>query len=507
MVVPTAGGAAAGLVLMLTAHFVKQSRTTDYMEAVVIGDGILSTRQSLLKSLSALFSISSGGSIGREGPLVQLAAMLASALGRILRVSSPRLRLLVACGAAAGIASAYNAPVAGALFVAEVVMATMSMEVFGPLVCSSVVATLTTRQFLGADPLYSVLHFHTISPVQTLILVGLGCLCGLLSPAYLLILRNVELWFSVWPGPVFTRLAAGGLVVGVLAVWYPQVCGNGYSEVNAVLHGRWPWQELAIVFLLKIVATSATFGSGAVGGVFTPTLFVGASIGYLFGVLAKAASGIAAIQPEAFALIGMGAFLAATTRAPLMAIILIFEITLDYEVILPLMLACVIGFYTARSFPVPGIYSEELRRKGRWEFDSELRRMRVGDIMKLDPPRVHLDSAFDEICKRFTLLPHNFLYVVDDRGYFQGAIALHDIKRFLTNPDLAGVIIARDIMREKFPSLGPDDFLTTVFERFSRHDGERLPVVAADGSKRLLGAVSKADALLAFAERPKEPLS
>jgi chloride channel protein, CIC family len=507
MVVPTAGGAAAGLVLMLTARFVKQSRTTDYMEAVVIGDGILSTRQSLLKSLSALFSISSGGSIGREGPLVQLAAMLASALGRILRVSSPRLRLLVACGAAAGIASAYNAPVAGALFVAEVVMATTSMEVFGPLVCSSVVATLTTRQFLGADPLYSVLHFHTISPVQTLILVGLGCLCGLLSPAYLLILRNVELWFSFWPGPVFTRLAAGGLVVGVVAVWYPQVCGNGYSEVNAVLHGRWPWQELAIVLLLKIVATSATFGSGAVGGVFTPTLFVGSSIGYLFGVLAKAASGIAAIQPEAFALIGMGAFLAATTRAPLMAIILIFEITLDYEVILPLMLACVIGYYTARSFPVPGIYSEELRRKGRWEFDSELRRMRVGDIMKLDPPTVNLDSAFDEICKRFTLLPHNFLYVVDDRGYFQGAIALHDIKRFLTNPDLAGVIIARDIMREKFPSLGPDDFLTTVFERFSRHDGERLPVVAADGSKRLLGAVSKADALLAFAERPKEPVS
>jgi CIC family chloride channel protein len=167
-----------------------------------------------------------------------------------------------------------------------------------------------------------------------------------------------------------------------------------------------------------------------------------------------------------------------------------------------LMLACVAGYYTARSFPVPGIYSEELRRKGRWEFDSELRRMRVGDIMKTDPPTVDLDSAFDEICKRFTLLPHNFLYVVDSRGCFQGAIALHDIKRFLTDPDLAGVIIARDIMREKFPSLAPDHSLTTLFERFSRHDDERLPVLASDGSKRLLGAVSKADALLAFAERP-----
>lgn len=503
IVVPTVGGAAAGLILMFSARFVKQARTTDYMEAVVIGDGVLSSRQSLLKSLSSLFSISSGASIGREGPLVQLAAMFASGLGRLMHVSSPRLRLLVACGAAAGIAAAYNAPVAGALFVAEVVMATTSMEVFGPLVCSSVVATLTVRQFVGADPLYSITHFSAISPMETFILVGLGGLCGLLSPLYLLILRRAESWFSFWPGPIFTRLAAGGLIVGVLAVWYPQVCGNGYSSVNAVLHGMWPWQELAIVLLLKIVATSATFGSGAVGGVFTPTLFIGSSIGFLFGVVAKGVSGLQAIQPEAFALIGMGAFLAATTRAPIMAIILIFEITLDYEVILPLMLACVVGFYTARSFQVPGIYSEELRRKGRWQFDSELRRMRVGDIMKRNPPSVHLDAAFDEICRRFTLLPHNYLYVIDNDRRFQGAISLHDIKRFLTNPDLADVIIARDIMREDFPSLGSDDSLTTVFERFARHDGERLPVLSGNGSKLLLGSVSKADALLAFAEQPK----
>ncbi len=503
IVVPTLGGAAAGLVLMFAARFVKQPRTTDYMEAVVIGDGVLSTRQSLLKSLSALFSIASGASIGREGPLVQLAAMFASGLGRITRVSGPRLRLLVACGAAAGIAGAYNAPVAGALFVAEVVMATTSMEIFGPLVCSSVVATLTIRQFVGADPLYSITHFAAISPTETFILVGLGFVCGLLSPLYLLTLRRVESWFSLWPGPVFTRLAAGGLIVGVLAVWYPQVCGNGYSSVNAVLHGTWPWQELAIVLILKVVATSATFGSGAVGGVFTPTLFIGSSIGFLFGVVAKNISGLQAIQPEAFALIGMGAFLAATTRAPIMAIILIFEITLDYEVILPLMLACVVGFYTARSFRVPGIYSEELRRKGRWEFDSALRRMRVGDIMKQNPPSVHLDAAFEEICSRFTLLPHNYLYVIDEKKSFHGVIALHDIKRFLSNPDLAQVVIARDIMREDFPSLGPDDFLTTVFERFARHDGERLPVLSGDGSKLLLGSVSKADALLAFAEQPK----
>ena len=503
ILVPTVGGAAAGLVLMFTARFVKKQRTTDYMEAVVIGDGILSARQSLLKSLSALFSISSGASIGREGPLVQLSAMLASAIGRIMRVSSPRLRLLVACGAAAGIASAYNAPVSGALFVAEVVMGTMSMGVFGPLVCSSVVATLTIRQFVGADPLYSITHFVLSSPAETFVMLGLGCVCGLLSPLYMLALRGAESWFSLLRGPVFVRLASGGLIVGVLAVWYPQVCGNGYSSVNAVLHGMWPWQELATILILKIVATSATFGSGAVGGVFTPTLFIGSSIGFLFGAFVQAVSSLPGIQPSAFALIGMGAFLAAATRAPIMAIMLIFELTLDYEVILPLMLACVVAYYTARSFKMPGIYSEALRRKGRWEFDSELRRMRVGDIMRHDPPSVLLDAAFDEICSRFTLLPHNYLYVVDGKGRFYGVISLHDIKRFLTNPDLAKLVIARDIMREDFPSLRPDDFLTTVFERFARHDGERLPVLSRDGLDLLVGSVSKADALLAFAEQPE----
>jgi CIC family chloride channel protein len=503
ILVPTLGGAAAGWVLMITAHFVKQKRTSDYMEAVVIGDGILSARQSLLKSLSALFSISSGASIGREGPLVQLAAMLASALGRIARVSSPVLRLLVACGASAGIASAYNAPVSGALFVAEIVMGTTSMEVFGPLVCASVVSTLTVRQFLGTDPLYTITHFVLSSPAETFVMLGLGCVCGLLSPLYLLMLRAVESWYSLWQAPPFLRLATGGLIVGTLAVWYPQVCGNGYSSVNAVLHGEWPWRELAIVLVLKLIATSATFGSGAVGGVFTPTLFVGSSIGFLFGVVLQAAPALHGVQPSAFALVGMGAFLAAATRAPIMAIMLIFEITLDYEVILPLMLACVVAYYTARGFRVPGLYSETLRRKGRWEFDSELRRMRVGDIMKTHPPSVQPEAAFDEICNRFALLRHNHLYVVDANGRFCGVISLHDIKRFLSNPDLARFVIARDVMREEFPSLGPDDFLTTVFERFAHHHGERVPVLAGDGSRRLLGSVSKADALLAFAEQPE----
>jgi CIC family chloride channel protein len=497
--IPTAGGAAAGLVLLLTARFVRQAHTTDYMEAVVIGDGVLPIRKSLLKSLSALFSISSGASIGKEGPIVQLAALLASLVGRFTRVSRPRLRLLVACGAAAGIAAAYNAPIAGALFVSEIVLGTTAMEIFGPLVFASVIATLTTRQFLGVEPLYQITHFSVAAPSQMILLLGLGIICGLLSPLYLLLLRTVETRFSNWNVPTYVRLATGGLIVGVLAVWYPEVCGNGYSSVSAALHDTWPWQELAFILLLKIAATAATFGSGAVGGVFTPTLFVGTGIGFLFGALFH---GIGSLPP-AFALIGMGAFLAASTRAPIMAIMMIFELTLDYEMILPLMLSCVTAYYIAQSFPVRGLYSETLRRKGRWIFDSELRRMRVGDIMKKDPPAVGPEAHFEEICRQFLQLRHNYLYVADNSGRFLGAIAFHDLKRFLGNPDLARLVIARDIMHENFPSLGPHDALATVFERFARHAGERLPVLAQDGSELLIGSVAKADALLAFAEQPE----
>jgi len=499
--IPVVGGAIAGLVLMILARFVRQRQTGDYMEAVVIGDGIISTRQSLLKSLSAMFSIASGASIGREGPLVQLAAMLGSGLGRITRVSSPRRRLLVACGAAAGIASAYNAPISGALFIAEIVLGTTSMEIFGPLVFASVVATLTVRQFLGADALYKVSELSISSASATFLVLGLGAVCGLLSPFYLLVLRWVESRFSHWRVPVFARLAAGGAIVGAIAIWYPEVCGNGYSSVTAVLHDSWPLHELAFILLLKILATSAAFGSGAVGGIFTPTLFIGTGVGFLFGALAQAGLRLPGIEPAAFALIGMGAFLAATTRAPIMAIMMIFELSLDYAVILPLMLACVIAYYVARSFRMPGIYSETLRRKGRWEFDSELRRMRAGDIMKANPPAVKMTAAFDEICRQFTLIRHNYLYVVDDAGRFAGVISLHDIKSFLTNPDIARIVIAGDIMRETFPSVVPDDVLTAVFERFAHHDGERIPVLGPD--RMLVGSVAKADALLAFAEQPE----
>lgn len=498
IVVPALGGLAAGLVIYLGTRWQGKVTTTDYMEAVVLGDGKISARRSLVKCLSALFTISSGGSIGREGPLVQLASVAASVAGRWRRWSTPRLRLLVGCGAAAGIASAYNAPIAGALFVAEVVLGSLAMEIFGPLVFSSVVATLTVRGFVGGNPLYQIPLFKLNGNWEIVPYVLLGIALGLIAPWFIRLLRVTEAFVGQLAAPVYVKMCIGGLIVGVLAAFHPEVCGNGYNGVNATLRGEWVWQTVAVILVFKVLATTATFGSGAVGGVFTPTLFIGAALGYLFGDAIQHVFTHLAINPSAFALVGMGAFLAATTHAPIMAIIMIFELTLDYQIILPLMLACVVSYYTSASIEKRSIYAEALKRKGAGDYRRQLAELHVRDLMKENPIAISPKARFAEIGEKFISNRFNYLYVTD-RERFVGAVSLHDIKNYLNAPELAAVVIAGDILQDNFPVISPSATLGEALDCFSRHDGERLPVVSNSAEYRLLGSISKTDVILALA--------
>jgi CIC family chloride channel protein len=492
LLVPAIGGLIAGAIIQIGMRFHGQVTTSDYMEAVVLGDGKVSARLSLVKSLSALFTIASGGSIGREGPLVQLAAMVASLAGRLQHWTTPRLRLLVGCGAAAGIASAYNAPISGALFVAEIVLGSMAMEIFGPLVFASVIATLTVRGFLGPGPVYEIPLFKLNGNWEIVPYVLLGLAAGLVAPWFIRLLRASETWAGHLSAPVYLKMGVGGLIVGALAVFYPQVCGNGYSVVNEILRGPWLWQTLAVILLFKVLATTATFGSGAVGGVFTPTLFIGASLGFLFGTVTQHLTGSPSVNPSAFALVGMGAFLAAATHAPIM----IFELTLDYQIILPLMLACVVGYYTSHKIEKLSIYAEALKRKGAGDYAKQLAELHVRDLMKPNPLTISLTTGFSEIAERFTATRFNYLYVTDD-GRFLGAVSLHDIKSYLNAPELAKVVIAGDLLLDSFPVVRASASLTEALERFSHHDGERLPVVSHD--RHLVGSVAKTDVILALA--------
>jgi CIC family chloride channel protein len=497
LLMPTAGGLIAGLILFFGQRWSQTTRSLDFMEVIVLGNGIMRVRDTLVKSVSSLVTISSGGSIGREGPMVQLASMLASLLGRTAKVSPARLRLFVACGAAAGIACAYNAPLTGAFFVAEIVLGSIAMESFLPLVVASVVATVISRQFLGSSPVYHMPSFPPVPNWQLVADVVLGLLAGLTAPLFLLLLQGGERIFRRLPTPIFLKLALGGFVVGVISIWTPSVWGNGYGVVESILNAPWTWEALALILGLKILATVATTGSGAVGGVFTPTLFVGATLGALFGHLLAALFPHAGISVSSFAVIGMGCFLAGMTRSPIMSILIIFEMTLDYATVMPLMLACVSSFYVANSIKSESVYSRQLRGDSHGE--PPLFLLHVRDLMKKNPLSLNETATFEEVAAALASHTFKHLYVVDNEKRFLGAIALQDLKPFLQDKDLPEVVIALDLMHDDIPVLTSDASLKESLEIFSRHDGERLPVIDNASDRRLIGALAKTDVLLTFA--------
>lgn len=497
LLIPTAGGLAAGLVLHHGMRLFRSQSSTDYMEAISLGEGIIRTRPALVKSLSSLLTISSGGSIGREGPVAQLSAMIASFIGRHGNFSTVRRRLLVACGAAAGLASVANAPIGGALFVAEIVIGSIAMESFGPLIFSSVIATATVRNLLGGNPVYQIPEFQLVSNWELIPYILLGLLTGFFSPLFLRLLQGSETFFARIKLPLYCRLALGGLAVGVISLAMPQVWGNGYGVVNAILREDWLPQMLLLVLVAKVLATAATVGSGAVGGVFTPTLFVGAVFGALFGQPIHELAPNHTATPNAYALVGMGCFLAGTTHAPLMAILMLFEMTLDYAIVLPLMLGCVTAYYVSMSMGKKSIYHDVLQRKKLPVRESVLADLKVRDLLKADPLCVLDRSSFEEVAQTFVLNRFNYLYVVSAEKRFLGAISLHDIKNLLADPALAKLVIASDFLRDNFPVVTPETGLGEALEKFSQHDGERLPVV--DGERKLVGSIAKTDLLLTVA--------
>ena len=498
VLMPTLGGVLAGTVLLFGQRWREAGKSSDFMEAVVLGNGIIRVRATVVKSLSSLITISSGGSIGREGPMVQLAAMLGSFLGRFAKSSPARLRLLVACGAAAGIACSYNAPLTGAFFVAEIVLGSIAMESIGPLIVTSVVATVVASQFLGAQPVYLLPKFGVVPNWQLLAHVGLGMLAGLGAPLFLMLLRGGESLFARLHFAAPAKLGLGGLIVGVISINYPQVWGNGYGVVDRVLNSPWTWEALMTILLFKVLATVATTGSGAVGGVFTPTLFMGAVGGALYGEVLRKMLPNGHIFVSDFTVVGMGCFLAAMTRAPIMSILIIFEMTREDAVIMPMMLASVTSFFVSRAVSSDSVYSRQLHAN-RTQDDKPIFLLHVRDLMKRDPIHVQETANFAHVATVLASNTFKHLYVIDANHRFLGAIALQDLKPFLHETDLPQVVIALDLMHEDIPVLTSDASLKESLEVFARHDGERLPVLDNTRDRRLVGALAKTDVLLTLA--------
>jgi chloride channel protein, CIC family len=505
-IVPIVGGVLAGWVLHFVGRTFVSHKAVDYIEAVKVGDGKIGFRASILKSFGSLLTISSGGSIGREGSMVQLAAMFGSRLGLLARAPVPRLRLMVACGVAAGIAAAYNAPISGALFASEIVLGSTSMESFGPLVISSVISNSTIHRFLGYGPVFDVPpHLVFASNWELIFYVFLGILCGHLAPPFLALLDFAKSQFVRLKLPLYWQLGLGGVIVGCISAGVPEVWGNGYSVVSQILQGQLVGLMLLVVLLAKVLATSATVGSGGVGGVLTPSLFVGAAIGGLVGGVFHGLMPHIASAPVAYALIGMGGFLAATTQAPLTSIMMIFEMTLDYDIVLPLMLACVTAHYTAKVYRRgQSVYHATLSRALVAEHGDDWRLRTVETLVK--PPAAvvsgttNLADIFDQLPKR----PLQRVYVTNG----DDLVAWFDPRKVLERLQKGEIDWGLPAEAVSLPvnfALSPDMPLCEALDGFLREQATALPVTPGQWRHTLLGEVSRSDVLLAIQDRLTYP--
>ena len=390
---------------------------------------------------------------------------------------------------------------AGAVFAAQIVLGNFSMNLFAPLVVAAVVAAMVSRSVLGMEAWYempAVVAGQSLGQLPWFVVLGL--MAGVLGAVFMKSIRFAERLFNWIKQPLYVRMALGGLAVGGMAILVPEVWGNGYQAANRILDGQYVWAGLILLLVAKLAATAITVGSGAVGGVFTPTLFLGAALGAFLGNVLLLLGYAEGQSQAAFALVGMASVLSATTHSPLLAIILVFEISLNTNLMPPLMVGCAVATMVSRRFHRDSVYTEPLRRRG-LELDRENPRLgaatlqTVGDLMREPVTPVNLRTRFREVADHFLTNANNFLPVVDDAGRLVGLVALQDLKHHLgAGPELDSVI-AFDVMRPPPACLTPSQTLVDAFPVLLASEQRRVPVINSPHEMRLVGAVVRSEAL------------
>jgi chloride channel protein, CIC family len=501
VIIPAAGGVLFGLLIRLTSPGRGSEGTSEIMEAVSLrGSALLHLPRTVKTSVASVALNALGGSVGREGPIVQLASAGASRLAQALRVPLERRRVLIGCGAAAGMAAAYNAPIGAAMFVMEVVHGNFALEIFGPVVLASVTATMVSWGAFGSAPLYPV----PLEPSPSLLALPLFALLGAMVAWTGVVLRSgldlSERTFKRMPLPLEARAGLGGLAVGLLAWWIPEVWGNGYDGVREVLAASITPAILLPLLLAKIAATSASLGSGGSGGVFTPALLIGAAGGALFGVGADTVLPGLHVAPVFFVLAGMTAAIASTTFAPITALIMVFEMCQNYGAVMPLAVVTVTATWVARSLRRDSIYTESLRRRG-VDFDVAFEQMalaslRAEDLVRGDPLTVQADAPVSEVLDLFAASRGTAVYVQRD-GRLVGAIDLRDAFQIAGHPRSKESLLAKDLVRD-VPRVTPRTPLDEVMRKFSQLELAQLPVVALHDPDHLVGTVARRDVVSAL---------
>jgi CIC family chloride channel protein len=516
---PVTGSIAAALLAYGLTRRRRAQGMADVMEAVTLKQAEkLSIRGTISRALSSLALIATGGSVGREGPIVYLSASIGTVFARLARISSSRLGLFSGCGVAAGLSAAYYAPFGAALFAMEVVLGNFSAQILGLVVVASVTANLVVQGFaegpfvgwMKPSPLYHLPTFPEIEPLAYLMFLLLGIAAAFTVSVFIKSLREGERLFSLIPVSPLFRLPMGGVLLGVISISMPHVWGGGHDAVNFILQenvqltGVWSdlplWEFILLLLVAKIVATSITIGAGGSGGLFTPNILVGTCVGMAAGLGAQALAPGLVGDARVFGVVGMAAGLAAATQAPIMAVFFLAEMTQETQLLLPLVLACLAASVTARHMGLDSIYIAPLRRRGvqipEGIEETALMTTRVRDIMREGAVWVRQTASFDMIVGMVRKARKDSLYVVDDSRKLLGVIRLHDIKNHLADRVLGDAVIAADLT-VSVPTAAPEQTLAEILEYFDDPELHELAVVDAVQG-RIVGVVDRRDLLTAL---------
>ncbi len=492
---PIVGGLIVGPLIYFFAPEAKGHGVPEVMQAILLKGGRIRPRVAAIKALASAITIGTGGSVGREGPIIQIGSSLGSTVGQFFRIPSKRLKTLVGCGAAAGIAAAFNAPIAGALFAVEIILMDFAVAQFSPIVISSVMATVISHYFEGNFAAFKVPAYQLVSPVEISFYFVLGALSGIVSFLFIKLLYfSEDLFDNKLNFPEYLKPVIGGAGIGLTALLFPQVMGVGYDTINVALHSDMIWSLALGLIFIKIFATSLTLGSGGSGGIFAPSLFMGAMLGAFFGYFVHMLFPDITATPGAYALVAMGGLVAGTTRAPITAIIIVFELTKDYNIILPLMITCIISTILSSRLSRESIYTLKLLlRNISIKEGAEINVMEsifVKDVFAKNFDSVSITDNFNSIVDKMIRGKGSDFPVVDAAGRLYGVLSIHDIKDYLLDKDsLEELLIAQDLISSDYEKVIIDDNCQTALDKMRMYDVEGLPVVSSEVNGKVIGMV------------------
>jgi len=499
LLIPALGGLIFSPIIYYGAREAKGHGVPEIMESLIFRGGQIRNRVVAIKALASSICIGSGGSVGREGPIVQISSSLASSVGKLFRIRERGMRTLVAAGAAAGIGGTFNAPIAGALFAVEVLLGEFGVFSFSPIIVASVISTLTSRMITGDFSAFTVPKYTLISVWEIGPYILLGIVSGLVAILFIKTLYFFEDAFDKTPIHPLIKPILGGLLIGAIGLTLPQVFGVGYDSIDACLQNRLGlWLALLLIFM-KILSTSLTLGSGGSGGIFAPSLFLGAMTGNFLGSIFHNLFPNSISSPGAFSLVGMGAVVAAATHAPITAIIILFELTNDYKIILPLMLSSIIASLLTIGLHKESIYTMKLKRRGIFFKEGRevniLRSLPVKDFISQDyHVFLNTEHAGNIIDQAISGKHHSFQVIDSDNNYI-GCLSLNQLKSSVRQKEIIdSLIIAQDLATSGI-QLDIEDNLEQAMEIFGREDVAEIAVLKG---KKFIGVVKRKDAIEAY---------